>query len=131
MNGMLDTRSQGSSDSPAAEDLAAVGNIVVNSAAMTVTVAGHEIETSLTEFRLLEFLVRHPGRVFSREELLTMLGRNRRHVTPRAIDVYVRRLRAKIEPLPDRPAYLRTVRGAGYRMDAPEPESRGAFTQLS
>ena len=129
MKGMLAPRSQSTRVTSASEESTTVGHIVVNSAAMTVT--GREIETSLTEFRLLEFLVRHPGRVFSREELLAMLGRNRRHVTPRAIDVYVRRLRAKIEPMPDSPAFLRTVRGAGYRMDAPAGDAHVAFTQLS
>ena len=70
-----------------------------------------------TEFRLLEFLARHPGRVYSREQLLDAVWKETRFITPRSVDVYVRRLREKIEPDPDNPSYIVTVRGSGYRFE--------------
>ena len=87
---------------------------------MTVAVRGTSIETTATEFRLLEYLARHSGKVFTRDQLLDAVWRDRQYVTERSIDVYVRRLREKIEQQPDDPLYLRTVRGAGYRFETPK-----------
>jgi len=70
-----------------------------------------------TEFRLLDYLARHPGRMFSRDHLLDAVWGDSRFVTPRSVDVYVRRIREKIEPDPENPRYLKTVRGAGYRFE--------------
>jgi two-component system phosphate regulon response regulator PhoB len=61
--------------------------------------------------------------VFSRDQLLDAVGRDTQYVTPRSVDVYVRRLREKIESDPENPAYIRTVRGAGYRFEASKPET--------
>jgi two-component system phosphate regulon response regulator PhoB len=72
---------------------------------------------------LLDWFVRHPGRVFSRDQLLDAVWRDTQYVTPRSVDVYVRRLREKIESDPENPAYIRTVRGAGYRFEASKPET--------
>ena len=80
-----------------------------------VTVRGAPVELSTLEFRLLFFLASHPRRIFSRERLLDAVWGDDRSVTPRAIDVHIRRLREKIEAQPDKPEYLGTVRGAGYR----------------
>jgi two-component system phosphate regulon response regulator PhoB len=77
------------------------------------------ITTTTTEFRLLEYLARHPGRVFSRDQLLDAVWGDSRFVTPRSVDVYVRRLREKIEAEPETPRFLKTLRGAGYRFDIP------------
>jgi DNA-binding response OmpR family regulator len=85
---------------------------------MTVTVRGGQITTTATEFRLLEYLARHPGRVFTRDQLLDAVWRDTAFVTPRSVDVYVRRIREKIEEDPEDPRYLRTLRGAGYRFEA-------------
>ena len=87
---------------------------------MNVAVRGTSIETTATEFRLLEYLARHSGKVFTRDQLLDAVWRDRQYVTERSIDVYVRRLREKIEQQPDDPLYLRTVRGAGYRFATPK-----------
>ncbi|HKT23901.1 MAG TPA: response regulator transcription factor [Terriglobales bacterium] len=96
------------------------GDIEIDSGAMTVAVRGASIETTATEFRLLEYLARHSGKVFTRDQLLDAVWRDRQYVTERSIDVYVRRLREKIEQQPDDPLYLRTVRGAGYRFETPK-----------
>jgi two-component system phosphate regulon response regulator PhoB len=100
-----------------------VGEVEIDSGAMTLAVAGKQVTTTATEFRLLDCLARHPGRVFTRDQLLDAVWRDTQFVTPRSVDVYVRRLREKIESDPENPRYLRTVRGAGYRFEAPKSET--------
>jgi len=85
---------------------------------MTLTVRGQLTEVTATEFRLLHFLASHPGRVFSRDQVLDAVWRDLSFVTPRSVDVYIRRLREKIERDPEDPRYLKTVRGAGYKFEA-------------
>jgi len=97
-----------------------VGDLVIDTGAMTLSVRGTIVPTTATEFRLLDYLARHPGRVFTRDQLLDAVWRDTSFVTPRSIDVYVRRLREKIERDPEQPLMLRTVRGAGYRFEAPK-----------
>jgi phosphate regulon transcriptional regulator PhoB len=106
-------------EQPAAEAPIAAGALTIDPGAVRVTVSGQEVDLSATEFRLLEFLARHPGRVYSREQLLDNVWRETRFVTPRSVDVYVRRLREKIEADPENPAFIVTVRGSGYRFEAP------------
>jgi DNA-binding response OmpR family regulator len=96
------------------------GDIIIDNGAMTLTVRGNLITTTATEFRLLEYLARHPGRVFTRDQLLDAVWRETHYVTPRSVDVYVRRIREKIEENPEEPRYLKTVRGAGYRFEVPK-----------
>lgn len=103
---------------PLAPSVLRTGEIEIDSGAMTLSVTGRAVATTATEFRLLEYLARHPGRVFTRDQLLDAVWRDTAFVTPRSVDVYVRRIREKIEPNPDEPRYLRTVRGAGYRFEA-------------
>jgi two-component system phosphate regulon response regulator PhoB len=93
------------------------GQIEIDGGAMVLTVRGEPVPTTATEFRLLEFLARHSGRVFTRRQLLDSVWRDTAYVTERSIDVYIRRLREKIEPNPDQPRYLLTTRGAGYRFE--------------
>jgi len=84
---------------------------------------GRSVHLRPKEFGLLEVLARHPGRVFSRGQLLNRVWGTARDGDPRTIDVHMRWLRAKVEPDPDRPVHLVTVRGLGYRLDpdAPSP----------
>lgn len=103
---------------PLAPSILQTGEIQIDSGAMVLTVRNKQVPTTATEFRLLEYLARHPGRVFTRDQLLDAVWRDTAFVTPRSVDVYVRRIREKIEPNPDEPRYLRTVRGAGYRFEA-------------
>ncbi len=96
-----------------------VGEIEIDGSAMQLRVRGELVTTTATEFRLLDYLARHPGRVFSRDQLLDAVWGDARFVTPRSVDVYVRRIREKIETDPESPRYLKTVRGAGYRFEVP------------
>jgi DNA-binding response OmpR family regulator len=105
---------------PLAPAIVKAGEIEIDSGGMTLTVRGQLTQTTATEFRLLEYLARHPGRVFTRDQLLDAVWRDTHYVTPRSVDVYVRRIREKIEENPDEPRYLKTVRGAGYRFEIPK-----------
>lgn len=78
-----------------------------------------EIELTSTEFRLLEFFLTHPGTAWSREQLLREVWGEQHFVTPRTVDVHIRRLREQIEEKADEPVFLVTVRGFGYRFEAP------------
>jgi DNA-binding response OmpR family regulator len=86
---------------------------------MTVRVSGTLISTTVRDFSLLDYLARHSSRVFTRDQLLDAVWSPGAFVTQRSVDVYVRRLREKIEADPDNPRYLKTVRGIGYRFDTP------------
>jgi DNA-binding response OmpR family regulator len=72
------------------------------------------------EFQLLALLAAHPGRVYTRRQLLDRVWGSGHVGDPRTVDVHVRWLRSKIEPQPDAPLHLVTVRGVGYRLD-PDP----------
>jgi DNA-binding response OmpR family regulator len=76
-----------------------------------------EVELTSTEFKLLEFFLSHPGHAWSREQLLQEVWGQQHFVTPRTVDVHIRRLREQIEDKPDEPAFLVTVRGFGYRFE--------------
>jgi two-component system, OmpR family, alkaline phosphatase synthesis response regulator PhoP len=80
-----------------------------------VTVDGKRVDLSPTEFRLLTFLARNPGRVYSREQILDKVWGDDAFVEPRTVDVHIRRLRSRIERDESRPDYIVTVRGAGYK----------------
>ncbi len=82
-----------------------------------VYLKGEELELTSTEFKLLEHFLTHRGRAFSREQLLDDVWGRQHYVTPRTVDVHVRRLRERIEEQPDSPRYLTTVRGFGYRFE--------------
>lgn len=97
-----------------------VEDLIIDGSAMQLSVKGELIPTTATEFRLLDYLARHPGRVFSRDQLLDAVWGDARFVTPRSVDVYVRRIREKIEADPETPRYLKTMRGAGYRFEIPK-----------
>ena len=76
-----------------------------------------ELTLTSTEFSLLEFFLTHPGRAYSRDQLLEAVWGEQHYVTPRTVDVHVRRLREQIEEQPENPRYLTTVRGFGYRFE--------------
>ena len=96
---------------PLAQQKIRMGDLEIDSGAMSVEVQGKPITTTATEFRLLEYLASRPGRVFTREQLLDAVWRDTSYVTSRSVDVYVRRIREKIEQDPENPRYLRTLRG--------------------
>src|SRR5215469_14959728 len=97
---------------PAAKLLKA-GELELDRSRCQVRLAGGEIALTATEFRLLEFLMSRPGVVFSREQLLDAVWGHDRAVTDRTVDVYILRLRQKIEN-EGGPSFIRSVRGFGY-----------------
>jgi two-component system phosphate regulon response regulator PhoB len=92
--------------------------LIIDSLAMKLSVRGSEVPTTSLEFRLIEYLARHPGQVFTRDLLLDAVWGEMQFVTPRSVDACIRRIREKIEPDHATPTYLKTVRGVGYRLDA-------------
>jgi len=92
-----------------------VGDLRLDARTLEVTARAQPVELSTLEFKLLYFLAAHPRRVFNRDQLLDEVWGRDRFVTPRTVDVHIRRLREKIEAEPSRPQYLQTVRGSGYR----------------
>ncbi len=94
-----------------------LGPFELDRAARRVFLSGREVALTSTEFNLLEFFLMHPGRAYSREQLLEAVWGEQRYVTPRTVDVHVRRLREQIEEQAENPKYLTTVRGFGYRFE--------------
>jgi len=99
-----------------AEDRLHHGDIVVDRVAHRVRRANQEIHLGPTEFRLLDYLMQHPGRVFSREQLLDAVWGSDVYVEARTVDVHIGRLRKALNHGGDDP--IRTVRSAGYSLDA-------------
>lgn len=91
-----------------------IGKLAIDPASYRVSHSGRPVPLSTLEFRLLYYLASRPNRVFTRDQLLDAVWGTDRFVTPRSVDVYVRRLREKIEADPENPLHLKTVRGAGY-----------------
>ena len=93
-----------------------VGDLTLDATAHRVLRAGQQVVLGPTEFRLLRFLMEHPGRVFSRGQLLDAVWGNESEIEQRTVDVHIRRLRVGIEQagLPDP---VRTVRSAGYALE--------------
>jgi len=97
----------------------AIGPFRLDRGARRVFLGEREIELTSTEFNLLQFFLTHRGRAYSRDQLLGHVWGEQRYVTPRTVDVHVRRLRERIEEQPESPRYLTTVRGFGYRFEEP------------
>lgn len=100
------------------------GRVEVDTERCMLFVEGKRIESTTTQVRLMEYLIRNEGRVFSRDQILDAVWSDDAFVTPRTIDVHIRRIRMMIEPDPARPRYLRTVRGAGYCF-VPQDKAKG------
>jgi DNA-binding response OmpR family regulator len=105
---------------PDLPEVLTLGTIEIDAASMILKVGGLPVPTTAREFRLLHYMARHRARVFTRDQLLDAVWSAGCFVTPRSVDVYMRRLREKMEPDPDNPSYLKTVRGIGYRFDSPQ-----------
>jgi len=99
------------------------GDLELDRTRCIVRRASEELTLTATEFRLLEFLMSRPGVVFSREQLLDAVWGHDRAVTDRTVDVYVLRLRQKIEQ-EDGPAFIRSVRGFGYSFNVEVPQEQ-------
>jgi len=98
-------------------DVAGFGDIEVDFTRAEVRRAGKPVETTPFEFKLLTTFVRRRGRILTREQLLDEVWRPDSCPTDRAIDNHIMNLRRKIEPDPQQPRYLISVRGLGYRFD--------------
>jgi DNA-binding response OmpR family regulator len=101
---------------PEAPPILRAGPIVLDRSEYTVTVAGESVELTPTEFDILETLMRDPGRVLSRVEILETVHGVAFESYERTVDAHVKNLRQKIEPDPANPQYVLTVRGVGYRL---------------
>jgi DNA-binding response OmpR family regulator len=99
-----------------------IGRFRLDGGARRVFLSERELTLTSTEFNLLEFFLTHTGRAYSREQLLEAVWGDQRFVTPRTVDVHVRRLREQIEEQPENPRYLTTVRGFGYRFEEASAE---------
>jgi len=87
----------------------------VNFGSCAVAVDGKKVDLSSREFKLLKFFTEHPGRVYSRDQLLDYVWGDEAFVEPRTVDVHISRLRAAIEKDKEKPQYILTVRGLGYK----------------
>jgi DNA-binding response OmpR family regulator len=104
-------------DEPAAEPIEH-GGLRIDPAGRTVTRDGEEIPLTQREFDLLHHLSAHPGRVFTREQLMEAVWGYRFFTDTSTVTVHVRRLRSKLEPDPAHPRWVETVWGVGYRFRA-------------
>jgi two-component system response regulator RegX3 len=104
------------------EAVATVGELAAGPVRMDidrhlVTVDGQPVQLPLKEFELLELLLRNPGRVLTRGQLIERVWGADYVGDTKTLDVHVKRLRAKIEPEPGAPVHLLTVRGVGYKLE--------------
>jgi two-component system phosphate regulon response regulator PhoB len=104
---------------PALEaDVLSFADIQMDIAAHRVTRAGQAVELRPIEFRLLRHFIEHPGRVFSREQLLDQVWGDDAFIEPRTVDVHIRRLRKALD-VTGGEDLIRTVRATGYALEAP------------
>lgn len=103
----------------AAHDIRRVGDITIDLTGHEVTRAGTLIKLTPTEYRLLCIFADHPGQVFTRDHLIELNSSDGGEVFDRTLDRHIANLRAKIEVDPQRPRYVLTVYGAGYKLAEP------------
>ena len=104
---------------PAEASALAIGGLRLDAAARSVTLDGQPISLTVREFDLLQFLMRHPGQVFTREQLLDNVWGYTFASDMGTVTVHIRRLREKIERDPANPTFLQTVWGVGYKLERP------------
>jgi two-component system response regulator MtrA len=92
-----------------------IGDLTIDQMEHKVICNGREVPLTRLEFDLLVALAKEPGRVFTREALLSEVWGYQHAADTRLVNVHVQRLRSKIEADPDRPNYVLTVRGVGYK----------------
>jgi DNA-binding response OmpR family regulator len=100
------------------------GEVVVDDAAYTAKLGGRSLDLTFKEFELLKYLAQHPGRVFTRDQLLQEVWGYDYFGGTRTVDVHVRRLRAKLGP--ENEALIGTVRNVGYRFVLPPQDATDA-----
>ena len=92
-----------------------LSDLTIDPGARRVFVRGEEVALTQREFEVLLFLARHPGQVFSRNQLMDAVWQYSFYTDTSTVTVHIRRLRAKIEPDPSEPRHIQTVWGVGYR----------------
>lgn len=97
-----------------------VGDLAIDEQRLLVTRGDERIGLTASEFQLLAVLARNPGRVFTRGQLLDAIHGESFDAYERAIDAHVKNIRRKLEPEPQRPRYVLTVFGVGYRLAEPD-----------
>ena len=102
---------------PAGSPPVTFGDVEVDLVARTVARAGKPVELTAQEFKLLAHFLAHPGRTFTREELLSGAWGFDYEGSARTVDNFMRQLRTKFEPDPEAPRHFVTIRGLGYRFD--------------
>ncbi|MBA2630557.1 MAG: response regulator transcription factor [Thermoleophilaceae bacterium] len=101
--------------SPELEEPISFGQLELDPVARRVTVRGAEAQLTVREYDLLHHFMRHPGQVFSRDQLMDLVWQYSFYTDTSTVTVHLRRLRAKIEEEPSSPRWLQTVWGVGYR----------------
>ncbi len=101
------------------EGVMSQGGLTVDSERRHVHLDGRDVDLTFTEFEVLNILMRHPGRAFTREELLRRVWGDDFYGDTRTVDVHIRHLREKLEEEMAAPRFIETVRGVGYRFRAP------------
>jgi phosphate regulon transcriptional regulator PhoB len=114
------SESQASTDKPPSY---VRGPLQIDFSTYEVFVRGKSVKLTLKEFELLRFLVQNPSRVLSRDQLLDRVWGGETFVTPRTVDVHIRRLRKAIEKDDRKPQWILTLRGVGYKFDEKAVES--------
>ena len=99
----------------------AIADLIIDRERHQVWRAGQAVDLTATEFELLVVLARHPGRVFTRLELLDRVQGYAFEGYERTVDVHIKNLRQKLEPDPKNPRYVLTVYGVGYKFSEPQP----------
>ena len=100
------------------------GEIAIDEHSYAAKIKGRSLDLTYKEFELLKYLVQHPGRVFTRSQLLQEVWGYDYFGGTRTVDVHIRRLRAKLGP--EHEALIGTVRHVGYRFNAPNSQNQGA-----
>ena len=108
-----------------ASEVLTIGRLIIDPLGRVLARDGQRVSVKPEEFDLLHFLVRHPGQVFTREQLLDRVWGYEFVGGTRTVDVHIRWLREKIEPDPAQPALLLTSRGVGYSWNVPGARDRG------
>ena len=105
-------------DDDLADGVLEAGDIRMDVERHVVTVRGEDVAMPLKEFELLELLMRNAGRVLTRGQLIDRVWGSDYFGDTKTLDVHIKRIRSKIEPVPSEPKALVTVRGLGYRIEA-------------
>ncbi len=105
-------------DEPEGKPLEA-GSLKIDPVSRRASLDGKPLDLTETEFSILLFFCSNPDRAYTREQLLRQIWGENYHVTPRNVDVHIRRLRKHLEVEPSSPKWIQTLRGHGYRFEVP------------